>query len=290
VTLFFFVGLANWLSEFSSNQTVIQRYVASRSTRQAKLAMWYSCLFSLPTWAMFVFLGTCLWVYYQHFPNPAAQAMLVGQDAAGNFVKPEGILPLFIIQEMPQGFTGLVIAGVLAAAMSTLSSCINSVSAVSIVDIYKRHIVKDRNDRHYMIVARVFGGVVTVLMVLGAIALMRSDTKTLMDTGTVTTAVTSGGLLGLYLIGFFTKLGDDRSMLPAIVFTILFTSWMTLTTFPGLLPDWLTPPIHRYYIGLLSHIIMFSIGLFVAWLLPRRQRDLHNLTVYTSDPLPEEPR
>ncbi|MCK5862785.1 MAG: sodium/solute symporter, partial [Candidatus Hydrogenedentes bacterium] len=117
VTLFLLVGLGNWLTEYSSNQNIIQRYAASKSAKDAKIAMWTCCLFSVPTWALFMFLGTALWVFFQVNPTPEAQAILTGEGGA----KAEDILPYFVINFLPKGFSGLVIAGVLAAAMSSLS-------------------------------------------------------------------------------------------------------------------------------------------------------------------------
>src|SRR5690606_35873774 len=110
------------------------------------IAMWTCCIFSVPTWAMFMFLGTALWVYFKVHPNPEATAILTGEGGA----KAERILPFFVIHYLPPGLTGLVIAAVLAAAMSSLSSSINSVSAVSLVDIYQRHIRPNETDEHYV--------------------------------------------------------------------------------------------------------------------------------------------
>lgn len=255
VSLFLLVGLGNWLAEYSSNQNVIQRYAAARDAKQARVAVWVCCLFSVPTWALFMFIGTTLWVFFQFFPTPEAAAMLTGEGGT----KAEQILPYFIINFLPKGVSGLVIAGVLAAAMSSLSGSINATSAVSLVDVYKRHIAPEKNDRHYVIVAKSVGFIMSVLMLVGAALLQYMQNSTLQDSATILTALTAGGLLGIYLLGFFTKTGDDRSVLVGIAFTLVFTLWMGLSKL-GWLPDGLISPIHSYYAGVLGHILMFAIG------------------------------
>lgn len=279
VLLFLLVGVGNWVVEYAANQNVIQRYAASKSAKQARIALWVSCGFAVPTWALFMFLGTCLYVFFKHFPTVEATAMMDGS------AKAEGILPYFIITFLPQGLTGLVIAGVLSAAMSSLSSSINSVSAVSLVDVYRRHLVKDRDDRHYVIFAKLVGLAMGVVMIVGAIVLMASESKTLQDSATVLTAMTSGGLAGLYMLGFFTKVGDDRSVLTGILFMLTYTLWSVLTSL-NWLPENLQSPIHGYYPGFIGHLVMFVTGYLFALLFPKRERDLHNLTVYTFDDTP----
>lgn len=285
VFLFFLVGMGNWLYEYTANQNVIQRYVASKSAKEARIAMWTCCIFSVPTWALFYFIGTALYVYYQQFPSTEAAQMLTGE------LKAEKILPFFVITVLPQGITGLVIAAVLAAAMSSLSSSINSVSAVTLVDIYRRHLVPGRSDTHYVIVAKLVGLGVSVIMIVGAALLYMFQNTTLLDAATVLSALTAGGLFGMYLLGFFTKIGDDRSVVTGAACTVAFSLWMS---FSGLqesgkinwIPEVLVSPIHGYYAGIIGHTLMFIVGFVVGGLLPKRQRDLTNLTVYTQDSTP----
>lgn len=287
VSLFLLVGLGNWLAEYSSNQNVIQRYAASRSARQARVAMWVCCIFSVPTWALFMFLGTALYVFFQVMPTPEAQAMLTGEGGA----KAEQILPYFVIKFLPPGISGLVIAGVLAAAMSSLSSSINSVSAVSLVDVYKRHIALDKSDRHYVIVAKLIGLALAVIMIVGAALLHLLQSTTLQDSATILAALTAGGLLGLYLLGFFTKVGDDASIIGGIICTLTFTLWMALSNLGWLLPEAWRSPIHTYYAGLIGHGVMFVLGFIFGMIVKamgKPDRDLTNLTVWTQDNIPIE--
>lgn len=281
VLLMLLMGMGNWMYEYAGNQNVIQRYCAARSTKDARIAMWVCCWFSVPTWGMFMFVGTALYVFYQKFPTEKAAAILTGAED----MKAEQILPYFVVENMPIGIAGLVIAAVLAAAMSSISSSINGVSAVSIVDVYRRRIAKDRDDHHYLNVARYIGVAQAIIMMIGAMILVGSQSQTLQDTGNVLTALTAAGLAGLYLLGFLTMRCDGRSVFVAIGCTLSFTLWMALSNYGvfemiGL--DALKSPIDTYYAGLIGHCIMFVVGYVLGMtVLKRREPVAENMSMWT---------
>ena len=260
------IGLTAWLTEYSSNQNTVQRFAASKSMTEARKAMFICALCSLPIWAFYMFLGTALFAFFEVFPATEATAMLNGEQKA------EQILPFFMINHLPPGILGLVIAAALAAAMSSLDSSINAISTVSIVDLYRRHFKKDQNDRHYLKVAWIIATVTSVFMIVGAIFLQQAETKTLQDTATILASLLSGGLLGLYLMGFFTKKlgteGDAKGIWVGISCTIAFTIW-TILSKKGLLPDALTFPFDLYYTGLFGNLIMFIVGYVATQMWPR---------------------
>lgn len=273
ITMMLFIGLIAWLTEYSSNQNTVQRYCASKSTQEARKAMFIAVASSLPIWAFYMFLGTALFVFFQQFPAQPATEMLDGTRAA------EGILPYFISNHLPAGVAGLVIASALAAAMSSLDSSINAISTVSVVDIYRRHIKPDQDDKHYLKVAWIVATLAAALMIFGAIYLAHAETKTLQDTATILTSILGGGLLGLYLIGFFTKKGDARAVWVGLVSTMIFTAW-TILSKKGMLPDSLSVPFDLYYTGFVGNVIMFVITYFVAAKVFPSEKDLAGLTVY----------
>ena len=204
------VGLGHWLTEYACNQNMVQKYCASASMRDARRALWIGCAWMLPLWIGFQFLGTALWVFYQRFPTPTSEGILAGTVTA------ERIIPHFVATQLPVGLCGLVVAGVLAAAMSTLDSALNAIAAVGVVDVYRRHLVKQRDDAHYLRVAKVLSWLASAGMIVGALLLLEARTKTLEDAAIRLIALTSGGLLGLYLLGFLTRRGDGRSAALAI--------------------------------------------------------------------------
>ena len=148
VLMLVLVGVFQWLGEYTTNQEVVQKYCAARSTRDARQAMWISCWTCVPTWGYFLFVGTGLYVFYKVFPDPQVAEMLSGARKA------EEVLPHFVSTQLPAGLSGIVVAAVLAAAMSSMSSAMNSISAVFITDIYRRRLVAGRDDGHYVRVAK----------------------------------------------------------------------------------------------------------------------------------------
>ena len=90
VTMMLLIGLTNWLTEYSSNQNTVQRYCASRSMKEARRGLWVYLFTALPVWAFYMLLGTALWVFFQHYPDPTAAAVLTGEARA------ESIMPWFI--------------------------------------------------------------------------------------------------------------------------------------------------------------------------------------------------
>ena len=263
IPMMLLIGLSAWLTEYSSNQNVVQRYCASKSTHEARKAMLVCVVSSLPIWAFYMFLGTSLYVFFQQFPSEAAAEMLDGSRAA------EQILPYFIMNHMPAGFAGLVIAAALAAAMSSLDSSINAISTVWVVDIYRRHLKPGCSDKHYLRIAWLAATVTAVLMVIGADYLAHTSSKTLQDTATILASLLAAGLLGLYMLGFFTQQADSRAVWVAIGCTALFTGW-TILSKQGLLPQSLVVPFDLYYTGIIGNVIMFVVAYSVGHWMRKR--------------------
>ena len=178
---------------------------------------------------------------------------------------------------------GLVIAAALAAAMSSLDSSINAISTVAVTDFYRRHMVKQASERHYLKVAWAVATAAGVMMIGGAVILSIVPTKTLEDTAAILVSLLAAGLFGVYALGFFTTRGDARSVWCGIVLTILFTGWTVVAAkAPHVLPDALNVPFDLYYTGIIGNIVMFFSGYLVGCLLTARtDRSLDQLTVWT---------
>ena len=281
-------GLFNWLMEYSSNQNIIQRYCASKSAKEARKAMWVCVAASIPIWTFFMFLGTALYVYYQANPDPHAVSMYLGHGWTGEAVKAEGILPHFSLRVLPMGIAGLVMAAAMAAAMSSLDSSLNAISTVFVVDIYRRHLVKEKDDAHYLKVAKIVAIICAFIMLGVAMIWAKYDGETLQDTNTIIASITMGGLFGLFFLGFITKWGDDRAVFGGVIATVSFSLLMVCKQmgFLGLSDDSF-PAIDQYYTGIVGNVIMFLVGFFLGGLFPRKKgRDLTNLTVWTQDKIP----
>ena len=249
-TMLLLVGLISWLTEYSSNQNTVQRFCASKNVTEAKKAMVICAAVSLPTWAFFMFLGSALYVFFDVFPAATATAILEGSRKA------EEIVPFFVTRYLPPGIVGLVIAAAIAAAMSSLDSSMNAIATVATSDIYRRFISPGLPDHNYLTIARIITGMTGLLAVAGALYLIDASTTTLQDTATIVTALLAGGLLTIYLIGFFSHRCHGVHILLGIGATMVYTAW-TLSP-AGHRFDY---PFDLYYTGLIGNLVMFV----VAW-------------------------
>ncbi|MCC6695658.1 MAG: sodium:solute symporter [Candidatus Hydrogenedentes bacterium] len=298
IVMILIAALASWVFEYSANQDVIQKYVSAKNPREAFKSIWICCLCSIPTWGFFMLLGTALYVFYFQNPDPQAHAILVGANGA----KAESILPYFCVKMIPTGLAGIVIAGILAAGMSSSSATISSISAVFITDIYRRHLVKAASENHYVLAARATSALSCLLMMGGAALFYTLSDLTLQDFLMKTTSVLSGGILGVYVLGFLTTRGSGRSVGVGIVATVLFSTYIAVVDFLKISPeqivnalgcsayaaDLLLRPVHIYYVGLAGQLLTFVVGYILSSIFEPK-RDLTGLTFWTQiNPEPGE--
>lgn len=280
VLMLLLVGLFQWLHEYCANQEVVQKYCAAKSIREARRAMWLNCLFCVPTWGYFMFLGTAFYTFYKVFPDPSVSEMLSGSRKA------EEILPYFVTTQLPRGTIGLVVAGVLGAATSSLGAALNSISAVAVTDIYKRHLRPEASDQHCMRAARIVTFAASCIMIGGAYLLFKADTLTLQDLWAEFQSIVAGGLLGMFLLGIFTTRGDGRTVAAGILFAVAFSAAISAAGLGWLPHDWalfIRGHFEGYYTGIVGNVVMLFLGYALARMLPRRGKDLHDLTVWTWD-------
>ena len=288
-------GLAGWVFEYSGNQNVVQKYVSAKNPKEAFKSIWICCACSVPTWAFFMLVGTSLYVFFKQHPDPQATAILTGAHGA----KAESILPFFCIKMLPTGLAGIVIAGILAAAMSASSASISGISAVFITDIYRRHMVKSAGEKHYVLVARLTSAISCLLMMGGAVLFYRASDLTLQDFGSRLGSVLGGGILGVYVLGFLTTRGTGRSVAIGVAATLVFSIYMAYIDFMKVTPEqfmsafqyphlgcsrtaalWFLKPVHIYYVGLAGHLLTFVLAYLISSLFEKK-RDLPGLTFWT---------
>jgi SSS family solute:Na+ symporter len=259
VTVLFFVGLLSFISG-NLDQINVQRWVSTRTTRDAQKAVIVLALGAVPIWLLFKMIGTGLYVFFQHFPAEIPAEILAGNRKA------EEIFPYFIIHHLPMGLAGLVIASALAAAMSTLSSCINSSAMVSINDIYKRFLVKDRDDVHYLnagVWASIF---VTVGMAVIAVLVYRFNVQTLADLFLIVSSVLGSSIAGVFFLGLFTQRANTFGVWVGLV---LSTVTVVIITFGHAFFN--ETPIHIYYSGAIGNLIMFGAGFLASLMRPGKR-------------------
>ncbi len=262
------VGAAQYIAG-QLDQDTVQRWCAAKSIKDARRSMWVLGIGALPIWTMFMFLGTCLWGYYHHLPDDVSIAVMAGKQKA------EDIFPHFVLTALPHGLAGLVISAALAAGMSSLGCCLSAASMVWVNDLYRKHIVLNVDDSHYLKVSKLTATVLSLLMMIGALFFHLVESKTLMDTSIMVTSMLGAGIAGAFVFGIFTNLGDYRAVLVGMLATLVFTAYAMLMQFK-IFPRLFEP----YYTGLLANIVMFTACVVAAKFIPSVPRDLTKLTIW----------
>lgn len=263
------LGIINWLMIYSGDQNLVQRYVSASSMYEARKATVIYSAIALPMWIMFFFVGTSLFVYYAAFPDSTVAGLEADQ-----------VLPYFILTKVPAGVAGIVIAAVLAAAMSSLDSGINAISTVSIIDFMKPHLAKNREDRYYLAAARLIAGLVTVLVILGAITFSKIEKESMNDVSLIVTSVFGGCLMGLFILGFFSNRVDGKSATIAMALAILLNIYIGLG-FLDLLPKAITIGIHTYWVAATINGTFILLAYTISRIRNANPTQLEGLTIWT---------
>ncbi|NRA97582.1 MAG: sodium:solute symporter, partial [Planctomycetes bacterium] len=176
-----------------SDQTVVQRYMSTATEAKAARAILSNGVLSFAASVLFFGVGTALWAFYRAHPERL-------DPAFGN----DQIFPLFIARELPVGIAGLVVAGVLAAAQSTISTSMNSVSTVLVTDWYRRF-VPDRGDGHYLTAGRVLTVALGIIGTGTALVFASSLNRSLLDDYLAYVGLLTSILGGLFLLGILSR-------------------------------------------------------------------------------------
>ncbi|MDO5106320.1 sodium/solute symporter [Capnocytophaga sp.] len=201
-----FGGLANTLISYTSDQSVVQRYMSTVNEKATAKSIWLNGIVSVPVSILFFLLGTGLFAFYKSNPE---QMSITDPNI-------DSIFPQFIVSQMPVGLSGLLIAAIFAAAMSTLSSNINSVSAVITSDFYKTFF-KEASFKGQMTVARWSGIVVGLLGTAMAIVLATWNIASLWDQFNTFLGLLTSGLGALFILGiFFPRVGSAAAFIGLI--------------------------------------------------------------------------
>jgi len=264
-----FLGLFSWIGDYSANQSMIQRYLAASSTREARKATVIYMAIGIPTWVFYFFLGTSLFVFYKAIPDSNAWAMEADQ-----------VLPYFILTSVPAGIGGIILAGVISAAMSSLDSSINAVATVGVVDIFKRFSTKVQNDEYYLRLARWLSVITAAFMIGGAIIFYYLPKETMFDLLLIIGSLFGGCVTGMFLIGFFSIRVDYKSALTALVISISLNVYLLLNAI-HLLPECVCINIHSYWVNLIVNVTFMFVAYLVSLVSRSQRRRLNKLTIWT---------
>jgi solute:Na+ symporter, SSS family len=180
----------------------VQRLLAARNQKQSITALLFSGVAILFQFALFLLVGVMLWAFY-------------GVPSA-TFGRPDRIYPTFIVSKMPHGISGLLIAAILAAAMSNLSAALNALSSTSIMDFYVRF-RPQTGEKTKMQVSRISTFVwALILFALAVLSLHKAGR--VIEVGLQIASVAYGALLGVFLLGVLTKHANQRGAIVGMLF------------------------------------------------------------------------
>jgi SSS family transporter len=227
-----------------TDQLIVQRLLAARSERQSKLAITASGLGVFALFALFLLIGAMLFVYYRDFPPASA------------FSRTDVIFPTFITTRMPHMVAGLMIAAILAAAMSNLSAALNSLSSTSVVDFYARVFPQSSEDERVRLSRAATACWAVVLFLL---ALLARRGGTVIEMGLSIASVAYGSLLGVFLLGVLTRSATEGGAMIGMVCGVAFNVYC-----------WRFTSISFTWYVVLGSAVTFFIGYAASWFLARR--------------------
>jgi len=178
---------------YGTQQDMAQRYMTTSSTRKANISVWISIVMYIPLGFAFYFIGSALFAYYSVIPSEAIPALIRNGRA-------DAIYPFFVAAKLPAGLSGLVVAAISAAAMSSIAPCMNSNSTVCVEDFYRRFTRKERTDEHYLAVAQWLTLAWGILATVMAISLM--EITKAQDVWAKIMSICTNGILGLMALAF----------------------------------------------------------------------------------------
>lgn len=196
------------LTTYGTDQSMVQRYLTTPSQSAAKKSVWTNALLTIPATIIFFLIGSLLYAYYKTFP----ESLSISINSA------DAVFPWYIFTELPAGVTGLLISGIFAAAMSTLSGSMNSAATAYIVDIYPRI---TRRGAGSLRAAR-FATCVTGLISLAFAFLMATwNIASLWDEFQKILGLILGSMGGLFMLGMLTRRANSGGAIIGIVVSIL---------------------------------------------------------------------
>ena len=258
----------------------------------------------IPISFLFFLIGTSAFAYYQTHPEAlnevrrhVAEAQLtvekgdateaaIAQRASKLTDKEIGdkVLPHFIVHGLPRGATGLLIAAIFAAAMSSIDTSLNSSATIVLKDIYSRFFRPSVGERESMVVLYLTTILVGALGTGAAIAMI--GIESILDVWWILSGIFAGGMLGLFLLGMVSRLASRRAAAVAVVVGIVVIFWMSLPKLVEMiskmvsddstqrmqLPGWFESPLHENMIIVVGTLTILSVGLLLTKLFPAGSR------------------
>ena len=197
------------MASHGTDQLIVQRLLTCRTLKDSQYALVGSAVLVALQFALFLAIGTLLWVHYGGV-TPAELGLSRGDE----------VFPRYVIEGLPAGLSGLLLAGILAAAMSTLSSSLNSLASSSMMDLIERWIKNPISKARGLLLSRgltLFWGALFVVFA----SLFENTDNPVVELGLAIASFTYGGLLGGFLLGIVIKNAKEWDAVTAFILTIV---------------------------------------------------------------------
>jgi len=257
-------GLFINLQNYGIDQNYVQRYMTTKSLRGAKNSTLFGALLYVPVSLVFFMIGTALYVYFKVNPGvlPAELASIEMADK---------VFPYFIVNNLPAGVTGLLVAAIFAAGMSTVSTSVNGTATIILTDYYNRYFLKEGKKNSSMKVLYLSSFIFGVLGIIIGIAM--TGVKSALDAWWMLASIFSGGMLGLFLLGFLVKKADKIAAAIGTVVGVLVIFWLSIS------PIWfnkgglikLRSPFHANLTIVIGTTVIFLVGFLITWFFNRNK-------------------
>jgi len=260
------------LQKYGTDQTIVQRYLAAKSDKDAKKAAYIGVFASVAVWTLFMLIGSLLFVFYK-----TGTAHLPANISA------DKVFPYFISTQLPAGAVGLVLAALVAAALASLQSDLNCMSAIGVEDYYQR-IKPNCTDKQRLSMGRILVCVAGLIMITVAYLYVTWEGEGVLGVVFGLYAIFSAGIVGIFLLGILSRRANWQGLYIGIAACVIFTAYAVLTTTKignHLILDLgkFNFPHHKYMLGVYSHIIVLIVG-YVASLFFKAEPVDENLTIY----------
>ncbi len=261
-------GLISNLSSYTSDQCVIQRYIATPDENATKRSLWFNGCMSVFAQVVFYGIGTALFAFYHTHPEAMDVTMPKG----------DSILPTFMATEMPPWLAGLVIAAVFAATISTLSANLSSASTAVVTDFVKRFNPKIGGPAQIRC-GQVCTWIVGALGIAAALTLARMESSALFDNFNKYIAMLTAGLTGLFFMGVFMPRVRGLAAVLGLVanYVVCFGCELTGCNVFGL-------KFHPFLLGGIGLVACVAVSWLASFVLREKGRDLAGLTLKTIAP------
>lgn len=246
-------GLFVNMQNYGIDQNYVQRYMTTKSTAEAVKSTIFGGLLYIPVSLVFVYIGTALFSYYTARPE-----LLPAGTAA------DKVFPYFIVHGLPTGITGLVIASLFSAGMSTVATSINSSATIILTDFLKRLSRGNMSERRNMGVLYTASLVVGALGIVVGLLMMKVDG--VLDAWWKLASIFSGGMLGLFLLGVVCRNVKRAHAVIAVMLGLLSIAYMSLSPLinEGSPFYCLRCPLHTYLTIVVGTTVIFLVGFLLT--------------------------